>query len=367
LTPLKNLQPGQLVEIWSRHKRWLGLGYANPNSLICTRLITRQRNLKITQTWLQHRIAQALDLRTRFYPHPYYRLVFGESDNLPGLVADRYGNIVVLQFTTAGMEQWQDWVITAIDNLLQPQAILLRNDLSVRNLEGLDQHVSIVHGKIPTQVELVENDLRFLVSPEHGQKTGWFYDQRENRARLRRYVANKKILDVCSYLGGWGISSLAWNAREVLCVDSSEAALHGVLENAKLNNCHSRIRTQAGDAFEVLKYLHGTGEQFDVIILDPPAFIKRRKDLEQGTEAYGRLNQLGLRLLSPGGILISSSCSTLMTTELLQHTVQKAARRNHQTLQLLESGQQSLDHPIHPAIIETAYLKTLYFHVTSNW
>jgi len=343
VTPLKNLQPGQIVEISGGRDRWLGLGYANPNSLICARLITTQHGVKLNQELLQSRIAQALELRTRFYHKPWYRLVFGEADGLPGLVIDRYGDILVLQFSTAGMEQWQAWIVAALNSLLQPQAILLRNDIQIRELEGLSQHVLTIQGKIPDQVELEENGLKFLVSLQHGQKTGWFFDQRENRARLRRYVAGKRILDVFSYLGGWGISAAAWGAREVLCLDSSDAALTGVLENAARNACKKQIRVQKGDVFDLLKQLDKNGERFDVIILDPPAFIKRRKDLEQGIEAYNRLNQLGLRLILPGGILVSSSCSTLMTHELLLHTVQKAARRNGQALQLLESGQQGLE------------------------
>lgn len=366
LTPLKNLHPGQVVEIWGGRNRWLGLGYANPNSLICARLITKQRGVKLNQELLHHRIARALELRTRFYPNPWYRLVFSEADNLPGLIADRYGEVLVVQFSTAGMEQWQEWVIVAFNSLLHPQAILLRNDISVRELEGLSQHITPIQGIIPTQIELEENGLKFLVSPQHGQKTGWFYDQRENRARLRRYVAGKRILDVFSYLGGWGISAAVWGAHEVLCIDSSDLAITGISENAKLNNCQAHIHPHKGDAFEVLKQLHENNERFDVVILDPPAFIKRRKDLEAGIEAYIRLNQLGLKLIPANGILISSSCSTLMTSELLLHTVQKAAHRNGQGLQLLEIGQQGLDHPIHPAIVETAYLKSLYFRVMMN-
>lgn len=366
-TPIKNLEPGQIVEIWGSHKRWLGMGYANPHSLICARILTRQHGVKFDQEFIQARIAQALFLRQHFYSDPYYRLIFGEADGLPGLVVDRYGDLLVTQFTTAGMERLQELVITALDTLIQPHSILLRNDIAIRELEGLPQQVSVLHSEIADWVEIQENGLKFLAAPKHGQKTGWFYDQAENRLRLQRYVKNKRVLDVFSYLGGWGVSAAAWGANAVLCLDSSDMALAGVLENAKLNHCQDRVRIQKGDAFELLKQLNAAGEKFDVVILDPPAFIKRRKDLASGLTAYHQLNRLGLRLLSPNGILISSSCSSLLTQEALLHTVQKAARSNSQGLQLLELGQQRLDHPIHPAIVETAYLKTMYFRVINDF
>jgi len=359
-TPLKDLEPGQPVEVWGGRDRWLGLGYANPHSLICARLVTRRRGVRLDESLIRARIATALALRERLYPGPCYRLVFGEADGLPGLVVDRYGEVLVLQLTTAGMDRLREPILAALDALLRPAAVLLRNDTPVRELEGLPQAVEVVRGEVPGQVEIRENGARFLVSPRDGQKTGWFYDQTDNRARLRRYVAGKRVLDVCSYLGGWGVSAALWGAREVVCLDASEAALAGVEENARLNGCEARVATLKGDAFEQLKQLGEAGEQFDLVVLDPPAFIKRRKDLEQGIEAYGRLNRLGLQLLPPGGILATSSCSFLLARESFLLAVQRGARRNGQTLQWLESGQQGADHPVHPAIAETAYLKTIY-------
>lgn len=366
-TPLKDLKPGQQVEIWGGRDRWLGLGYVNPHSLICARLITRQRGVRLDEALFRERIAAALAMREQFYPDPWFRLVFGEADGLSGLVVDRYGEVLVLQFATMGMERLREPILAALDALLQPTAVLLRNDIQMREMEGLPQQIETVHGEVPDWVDLHENGLKFLVSPYHGQKTGWFYDQAENRTRLRRYLDGKRVLDVFSYLGGWGVSAAMWGAREVVCIDKSEVAINGAQENAARNGCMDRMRFLRGDAFELLKQLHEDGERFDVVILDPPAFIKRRKDLESGTEAYSRLNQLGLRLLPIGGILATSSCSSLLTQEALLRAVQKGARRNGQALQWLESGQQRLDHPIHPAIAETAYLKTLYLRVVADF
>ncbi len=360
-TPIKELDPGQPVELLSSSGRWLGLGYANPHSLICARLVTRRRGLTLDGGLIRERLRIALALREGIYPKPFYRLVFGETDGLPGLVVDRYGELLVLQITTAGMERLRDEIAETLEELLQPDAMLLRNDTRVRALEGLPVAVETLKGEVPDQVEIEENGVRFRLSPAGGQKTGWFYDQADNRARLRRYVsAGTRVLDVCCYLGGWGVSAAVWGAREALCLDTSRSAVAGVAENAHLNSCEERVETLKGDAFELLKRLGERGERFDLIALDPPAFIKRRKDQDQGVEAYGRLNRLALQILEPGGILATSSCSFQLQREQFLRTVQKAARRNSQRLQLLESGQQSADHPVHPAIAETAYLKTFF-------
>ncbi|NCA70962.1 MAG: class I SAM-dependent rRNA methyltransferase [Sphingobacteriia bacterium] len=363
LTPLKGLQPGQPVIIRGDHERWIGHGYVNPHSLICARLVSRDPAQPLTPALWLKRIHAALSLRERLYRHPFYRLIFGEGDGLPGLIVDRYGDLLAVQITTAGMERVQGELLAALEQVLRPTAILLRNDSSVRLLEGLEQGVEVILGDPADPLTLIENDLEFLVSPMSGQKTGWFFDQAENRARLARYGVGRRVLDVFSYIGAWGIRAAALGAEQVLCIDSSATALARVEANAAHNGVSDRVQVRQGDAFALLRELRDAGERFDTLILDPPALIKRRKDEAEGTQAYLRLNRLGMELLEPGGLLVTSSCSFHMGREAFTRTVQQAARRAGLTLQLLETGQQGPDHPVHPAIPETAYLKTLFCRV----
>jgi 23S rRNA (cytosine1962-C5)-methyltransferase len=362
-TPLKELAPGAPVEIIAQRGRWLGHGYANPHSLICARLVSRRHAEPLGSALLVQRIRTALDLRARLFAQPFYRLVHGEGDGLPGLVVDRYGDLLAVQLTTAGMERLRPQVIAALEQVLRPTHIVLRNDTPMRALEGLDQGIEWVLGQDPGEVELTEGGLRFAVTPGSGQKTGWFFDQADNRLTQTRFGQAQRVLDACCYLGAWGLRAAADGAEQVTFVDGAETALAQVVANAERNGLGDRIDTLHGDAFEVLRALKDDGARFDRVILDPPAFIKRRKDERDGTLAYARLNRLGLGLLSPGGLLITSSCSFHMSREAFLRTVQAAARRNEQALQLLRDGAQGPDHPVHPAIPETAYLKTLFLRV----
>ncbi len=316
-TPLKDFEPGQPVEILSHRGRWIGHGYVNPHSLICARLVSRASKRPLSPALWTQRMRMALDLRERLYARPFYRLIFGESDGLPGLIVDRYGDLLAVQITTAGMERERADVLTALEQVLRPKTIVLRNDTPVRELEGLEQGVETVLGDPPGDLELEEGGTRFLVSPLSGQKTGWFYDQAENRTRLRRFGTPNRVLDVCSYVGAWGVQTAVAGAEEVVCVDSSPAALERVGENADRNGVVSRVSGLQGDAFDVLRVLREQQERFDLVILDPPAFIKRRKDEKEGVRAYERLNRLGLELLESGGLLVTSSCSFHMGTRRL--------------------------------------------------
>lgn len=359
-TPLKGLEPGAPVEIYSDHERWIGHGYANPHSLICARIVSRERNRPLSPALWVSRIRDALALRERLYAEPFYRLVFAESDGLPGLIVDRYGDLLAVQIATAGMERERAEILAALEQVLRPRTIVLRNDTSVRELEGLAQDVERVLGDGGDELILTEQGLDFQVSAVSGQKTGWFFDQAENRARLGRFGVGSRVLDVCSYVGAWGLRAAALGATQVVCVDSSQAALERLAANAERNGLADRVYPQQGDAFDVLRELRDEGRQFDTVILDPPAFIKRRKDEKEGIQAYARLNRLGIELLVPGGILVTSSCSFHMGRDEFVRTVQQAGRRAGRFLQLLEVGQQGPDHPVHPAIPETAYLKTLF-------
>ena len=364
-SPLSGFEPGSLAVIQSAAGKTLGAGYVNPRSLICARLLTRRPRAALDAGFFERRLRSALSLRESLFEQPYYRLVFGESDGLPGLVVDRYGTVLVVQITTAGMEAVRELLLEALDNILSPTGILLRNDSSVRVLEGLPQETQVI-GEIPETVLLTEGGVQFEVPLGAGQKTGWFYDQRSNRQAMHKYVKDKQVLDVFSYIGAWGLQAAAAGAAGVCCVDSSPVAQAFMEKNIAANDLGDKVRLENGDAFDVLKALQDTDQRFDVVIVDPPAFIKRRKDIKTGEQGYGRLNRLALKLLAPDGILISCSCSMHLSEERLQHIVYQSARKQSRQLQILERGFQGVDHPVHPAIPETAYLKTLFCRVPAT-
>ena len=361
-TPLKAYTPGQQVQLLAHNGKSLGTAYVNPNSLICARLVSRDARYPLDRSLIAHRLNVALALRERLFDQPCYRLVYAEADQLPGLVIDRYGDVCVVQCTTAGMEAVKDEVLAALDKVVRPAGVLWRADSAVRQLEGLDSYRE-VHGSVPEQVEVTEHGVKFAVSLLQGQKTGWFYDQRMNRARLRSYVKGARVLDVFSYVGAWGVQAAAAGAGEVMCVDASEAALEQVHANAAANGVSERVATLQGDAFEALAQLRLDQQKFDVVVLDPPAFIKRKKDAKAGEQAYHRLNQLGMQLLAKDGILVSASCSQHLAEAQLQTILLQSSRHIDRSLQILERGHQAPDHPLHPAIPESAYLKAFFCRV----
>jgi len=362
-TPLRDLSPGQPVVIEASNGKALGTGYVNPHVLLCARLVSRDPEQPFGPALVEQRLRTALSLRERLYSQPFYRLVYGEGDGLPGLIVDRYGDLCVAQLTTAGMDRQREAVLAALRSVLNPAAVLWRNDSPMRELEGLAREVVVAAGSVPETVTVAEDGLCFQVAPLSGQKTGWFYDQRDNRARLDRYVAGRRVLDVFSYVGAWGVRAAARGAREVLCVDASAPALAQVTVNAALNGVGERVQTRQGDAFEVLKALREARERFDVVIVDPPAFIKRRKDMREGSLAYRRLNEMAMQVLARDGLLVSCSCSQLLPRAALAELLLQGARHLDRNLVLLEQGRQGPDHPVHPALPETDYLKTLFARV----
>ncbi len=356
LTPLNQIEPGQLVQVEDQRGQSLGVAYANPHSLICARLLTRRRELP-DSAWLQRRLQQALRLRSRLFTDPYYRLVYGESDGLPGLVVDRFGAYLVVQITTAGMEVMKDAIISGLQELIQPQGILLRNDSSARDMEGLPAYVETVFGEVPDETEVIENDVSFTVPLQGAQKTGWYYDHRLNRNRMCEYVKSKRVLDVFSYVGAWGVQALHAGAKAVTFIDASARFTAVAEQNASRYGTAEQVEAITGDAFEVMKGLHDDTRQFDVIVLDPPAFIKRRKDIKAGMTAYQRANQQAMNLLADDGILISASCSHHLTADQLWQVVRQSTKR---PVQILEQGHQGPDHPVHASIPETSYLKAYF-------
>lgn len=368
-TPLAGFEPGAQVRVVGERGQLLGVAYLNPATLIAARILTRGTDSAVDTRWLVSRLRRALELREALVPSPHYRWVFGESDGLPGLVLDRYGEVVVGQIGTLGMERLRPQVETAIREVLSPATLLWKNDSSARALEGLPREVSTAWGELPASGDVLEHlpdgrSLSFAVALAGGQKTGWFYDQTFNRSLLPRFLpANARVLDVCSYAGGWATTAAACGAREVHCVDSSAGALELALRNVAANSSLVAV-AHRGDAFEVLAALAAAGERFDAVIVDPPAFIKRRKEIPQGQAAYRKLNQLAMRLLDPGGLLVSCSCSHHLAAEDLLSAIQAGARQQERFVQVLHEGGQSPDHPRHPAIPETRYLKAFFCRVT---
>jgi 23S rRNA (cytosine1962-C5)-methyltransferase len=355
----KAIAPGTLCRLLDSRGKPLGTGYVNPRTLLAVRLLGNA-DAEIDQDWFVRRIESALALRQRLYPTPHYRLVYGEADGLPGLIVDRYGDILVAQITTAGMENLKAHIVAALQEVLKPSGILLRNDGGMRELEGLPEYVEEI-GAVPDEVEIEEGGARFVVPVKTGQKTGWFYDQRDNRDRLARYVRGARVLDVFSYVGAWGVRAAKFGASAVTCLDSSQPALDLVARNAALNGV--AIETIRDDALGGLKALRGAGRQFDVVVVDPPALIKRKRDLEAGAEHYAALNRQALALLAGDGVLISCSCSHHLEAEHLQRLLLRESRTANRRLQILELGAQGPDHPVHPAIPETRYLKAYYCRV----
>jgi 23S rRNA (cytosine1962-C5)-methyltransferase len=363
-TPLTEIEPGAIVEVQDVRGNFLGRGYANPHSLISARLLTRNSSTRIGPELFRERLRGAQELRDRLFPgEPFYRMAFGEADGLPGIVVDRYGSTLVLQVTTAGMERWVDELVGILGEMVGAEGILLRADSPAREHEQLPLYTRVASGDVPGWVPVRENGVHFEAPVLEGQKTGWFFDHRMNRERLRRHVPGRRVLDVFSYVGGWGVQAASFGADEVLCVDTSAPALEGVDRNAALNQLQDRVSTERGDAFAVLQRLRDVKRRFDVVILDPPAFIKRRKDQKEGEQAYRRLNRLALDLLEPGGMLVSASCSFHLGRDALLRAILWGAAASGREVQVVEEGHQGPDHPFHPAIVETNYLKAFFVRV----
>ncbi|MFV8834602.1 class I SAM-dependent rRNA methyltransferase [Aquisalimonas sp.] len=366
-SPLKAFEPGQDATLRDHSGRPLGTAYVNPHSLICARLISRDPERGLDESLLVHRLNLALALRERHFPTPHYRLVHGDGDGLSGLVIDRYGDTCVIQPNTAGMDRALDAIISALQRVLAPAHILVRADSPLRELEGLESTVHWAGGEGPEALEIIENGLTFSVPATTGQKTGWYYDHRGNRARIAPYVRGMRVLDVFSYAGAWGLQALAAGAESLVAVDSSSDALDALDANAERNGLGEWVTGVEGDAFDVLKALRQDGERFDAVIVDPPAFVKRKKDLKAGLSGYRRLNQLALQVLEKNGVLISASCSAHVDEQQLLGEVLGAARHVDRSLQLVERGSQAPDHPEHPAIPESRYLKALFTRVAPAW
>ena len=363
-SPLVSFTPGESVLVADCGGRILGTGYVNPASLIAVRMISRRAEETLDADLLRRRLSDALALRERIFQRPFYRLCHGEGDFLPGLVADRHGDHVVCQITTAGMDVHTEELVSVLDELLHPASILLDNDVASRDLEGLERFQRSALGEAPEELQIEENGLTYVLPLKGGQKTGWFYDQRVNRAALAPFVQSLPgchVLDAFCYAGGFGALAAKHGAGRVSFLDASAQALSYARKNGEAAG--AEVETLQGDALTLLADLRREGRTFDMVCLDPPAFIKRRKDARQGLEAYARVNELGLDLVRSGGMLMTCSCSHHLEADALRAIVTRAAAKRRRNARLLFQGFQGPDHPIHPAMPETAYLKAFLFHL----
>ena len=357
---LRGLPPGEPVELRDHRGEPIASAYANPHSLIAARIVSREPGVRLDRSLLAERIAAAEALRQREFEAPYYRAVFSESDALPGLIVDRYGDVAVVQITTAGMERVKDDVVALLRSEFGFRTVVLRNDSPARALEGLDAAPEVVGEPIGDTITVEEGGGVFEAAPLAGQKTGWYFDHRANRARLAARAAGKRVLDLYSYTGAWGIQCALGGAGEAHCIDSSANAIELATRNAARNGVADRVRVERADAVAALKALRSAGERFDVVVLDPPAFIRRRRDRIKGFEAYRRANGLAIQLLAPGGWLVSASCSAHL--ERAKH-LEIIARVSHPFglhPRVVAEGGQDRDHPMHPALPETGYLRAFF-------
>ena len=359
-TALTEFAPGELAVVRDSFGKPVGQAYVNPGALICARILTTDPKAEIGQAWWTARLRKAIALREQIYATPHYRAVYGESDGCPGLVVDRYGDTLVVQLNTAGTAKMREPIVNALQQLTGARGVLIRSAGSVRQIEGIEAFDEAM-GEVPDIAQVREEESLFYAPLRTGQKTGYFYDQRDNRSRLARYVRGKSVLDMYSYIGSWGVRAAAFGAASVTCSDSSPLALECARDNAKANGV--AIETNEGDALKTLDDLASQRRKYDVVIIDPPALIKRRKDQPAGQRLYEKLNRAALNVLAPGGLLVSCSCSHHLEPAMLQRAVLGAAKDANRRAQILEKHAHAPDHPIHPAMPETEYLKAFFVRI----
>jgi 23S rRNA (cytosine1962-C5)-methyltransferase len=352
-TPLKTLTPGATVRVLDSERGLVGHGHVSPASLIAVRIVSRDERLP--DDVLLPRLERALEWRARNYAQPFYRWVYGEGDDLPGLVVDRFGDACVVQTSTWGMEAGLDRIVAAIDELVAPATLVVKNTSSARAVEGLPTYVDVRRGRASATVR--EADAMFAIDLEHGQKTGWFFDQADNRARFSPLYRDARVLDLYSYVGGWGVRAALRGASRVVCVDSSQSAIDATLANAKANGIDRAVTAVRADA---TAYLAADSQTYDIVIVDPPALVRRRKDLKNASGLYRHVNRAAIGRLAPGGLLVTCSCSALLDAETHLGIVRAAGRQARRDLVVVGRGHMPSDHPIHPLIPESEYLKCVF-------
>ncbi len=346
--------PGEIVDVLDNADRFLGRGYINPHSLIAVRLLTRTRE-EINVGFFRRRIAAARSLRTMLGFGDSFRAVFSEGDHLPGLIVDKYADTLVVQSSTAGIDRMQNEILVALREEYAPGAIVLRNDTESRELEGLARETRVAHGVISGPVTFEESGIKYLVDILEGQKTGFFFDQRENRLALKELVKGRRVLDCFCYVGAWALSAVRFGATEVTGLDSSEKAIASASKNAALNGMS--VQFKKADVFDELRVLEKQRVRFGCIVLDPPAFVKSRAKVREALKGYKEINLRAMKLLEPGGALVTCSCSHHIDQELFREMLIDAAYSAGRQARLLEMRSQARDHPALLAARETQYLK----------
>jgi 23S rRNA (cytosine1962-C5)-methyltransferase len=356
---VKALPAGSLASIHRTDGRPFGVGMFNPHALIAFRLLDRDPATPIDAAFLEGRLRRALRLRKRLFDSPHYRWVHAEADGLPGLIADRFGDAVVLQLNTAGMDRLRTPLLAAVERIVDPATIVLRNDSRMRPLEGLPEEVEIAKGTHTDRAEVMEGRLVFPVDVVGGQKTGWFFDQRPNRAFLARLASGGRVLDLYCHSGAFAIAAAAAGAAEVLGIDSSEPALRLARDAAGRNEVAAVSVFERSDAFDALQRLETEGKRFRIVVADPPAFAKSKKEVASGLRGYRKLTRLAASLVEPEGFLLVASCSHAVEIQAFQEQVRAGLFRAGRSGRIVHAGGAGPDHPVHPHLPETAYLKTL--------
>ena len=357
------LPAGSLVTVHRVEGKALGIAMFNPHALIAVRLLDRDPNTVIDAAFLATRFRRALELRMRLFPEPFYRLVHAEADALPGLIVDRFGDRVVLQINAAGMARLTPDILAAVDEVLAPEAVILRNDSRMRVLEGLPSEVTVARGEVGDPVEVREAGLSFYAHLLAGQKTGWFYDQSRSRGFVAPLAAGGAMLDVFCHSGGFGVAAAAAGAARVLGIDTSEPALDLARRAAAANGVAPICTFRHGEAFATLEALAASGERFRVVVADPPAFAKTRRELKAGLKGYRKLARLAAAVVEPHGFLFVASCSHSVEPAMFASEVVAVLDRAGRGGRIIRAAGAGPDHPVHPHLPETAYLKTLVLQI----
>jgi 23S rRNA (cytosine1962-C5)-methyltransferase len=354
---------GEIVEVFTHDKKFIGNGYINPRSQILVRLLTREKNTEINEQFFYDQIAKCWEYRKKLGYIENCRLVFGEADSLPQLIIDKFNDYFVIQTLALGIDVWKPAIVKALNKLFQPKGIYERNDVPVRELEGLPQQKGFLSEPFDTSIIVRENGLQFLADIENGQKTGYFLDQQDNRRAIQHIVKDADVLGAFTYTGTFEIHAAHYGARSVMGLDISENAIQQATRNAELNRVQDICRFETANAFDVLKRWANEGKQYDVVMLDPPAFTKSRETLQKAITGYKEINLRGMKLLRPGGFLVTSSCTNLVNAELFLQVIGMAAKDARRKLRQVVFQTQSADHPVIWAIENTQYLKFLIVQV----